>query len=188
MSKNPLNTWQTLSSELVYESAWIAVNKHQTTNPAGKPAIYSVVNFKNLAIGIIPLDKDGFTWLVGQWRYPLNAYSWEIPEGGGPLEELPLETAKRELKEETGIVASTFEEIMQLDLSNSATDEHAHVFLATNLSFEEAEPEESEDLKLKKIHLNDAFQMVLNGEITDAISVATIYKVKYLYDLNQLSF
>jgi 8-oxo-dGTP pyrophosphatase MutT (NUDIX family) len=99
-----------------------------------------------------------------------------------------LETTKRELKEETGIVASTFEEIMQLDLSNSATDEHAHVFLATNLSFEEAEPEESEDLKLKKIHLNDAFQMVLNGEITDAISVATIYKVKYLYDLNQLSF
>jgi len=188
MSKNPLNTWQTLSSELVYESAWIAVNKHQTTNPAGKPAIYSVVNFKNLAIGIFPLDKDGFTWLVGQWRYPLNAYSWEIPEGGGPLGELPLKTAKRELKEETGIVASTFEEIMQLDLSNSATDEHAHVFLATNLSFEEAEPEESEDLKLKKIHLNDAFQMVLNGEITDAISVATIYKVKYLYDLNQLSF
>ena len=188
MAKNPLNTWQTLSSELVYESAWIAVNKHQTTNPAGKPAIYSVVNFKNLAIGVFPLDKDGFTWLVGQWRYPLNAYSWEIPEGGGPLGEMPLETAKRELKEETGIVASTFEEIMQLDLSNSATDEHAHVFLATNLSFEEAEPEESEDLKLKKIHLNDAFQMVLNGEITDAISVAAIYKVKYLYDLNQLSF
>ena len=188
MSKDPLNTWQTLDSELVYETAWIAVNKHQTINPAGNPAVYSVVNFKNLAIGIFPLSDDGYTWLVGQWRYPLNAYSWEIPEGGGPLGELPIETAIRELKEETGIVASTFKEIMQLHLSNSATDEHAHVFLATGLTFEKSEPEESEDLKIRKIHINDVFKMVLNGEITDAISVATIYKVKYLFDLNLINF
>ncbi len=180
--KNPLNTWQTLSSELVYESAWIAVNKHQTINPAGKPAIYSIVNFKNLAIGILPLSDDGYTWLVGQWRYPLNDYSWEIPEGGGPLGEAPIETAIRELKEETGIVAQKFEEIMQLHLSNSATDEHAFVFLATNLTFEEAEPEETEDLKVKKVHINEAFEMVMKGEITDGISVAAIFKVKYLID------
>ena len=179
--KNTLNTWKTLSSEQVYESAWISVNKHQVINPAGNPAIYSVVNFKNLAIGIIPLSDDGFTWLVGQWRYPLNAYSWEIPEGGGPLGEAPIETAKRELKEETGIVAKQFEEILQLHLSNSATDEHAYVFLATDLSFEESEPEESEDLQVKKIHINDAYQMALNGEITDAISVAAIFKVNHLH-------
>ena len=179
--KNTLNTWKTLSSEQVYESAWISVNKHQVINPAGNPAIYSVVNFKNLAIGIIPLSDDGFTWLVGQWRYPLNAYSWEIPEGGGPLGEAPIETAKRELKEETGIVAKQFEEILQLHLSNSATDEHAYVFLATDLSFEESEPEESEDLQVKKIHIIDAYQMALNGEITDAISVAAIFKVKHLH-------
>ncbi len=184
--KDPLNTWQTLSSELVYESAWIAVNKHQTINPAGKPAVYSVVNFKNLAIGILPLSDDGYTWLVGQWRYPLNAYSWEIPEGGGPLGEAPMETAIRELKEETGIVAQTFEEVMQMHLSNSATDEHAFVFLATGLTFEEAEPEESEDLKIKKVHINDAFEMVMNGEITDGISVAAIFKVKYLIDNGKL--
>jgi 8-oxo-dGTP pyrophosphatase MutT (NUDIX family) len=181
-SQNNLNSWKTLTSQLVYESAWIAVNKHETINPAGNPAIYSVVNFKNLAIGIIPLSEDGYTWLVGQWRYPLNAYSWEIPEGGGPLGEEPVKTAERELKEETGIVASHFEEIMQLDLSNSATDEHAHVFLATGLSFEEAEPEESEDLQVKKVHINEAFEMVLKGEITDAISVAAIFKVKYLLE------
>ena len=179
--KNTLNTWKTLSSEQVYESAWISVNKHQVINPAGNPAIYSVVNFKNLAIGIVPLSHDGFIWLVGQWRYPLNAYSWEIPEGGGPLGEAPIETAKRELKEETGIVAKQFEEILQLHLSNSATDEHAYVFLATDLSFEESEPEESEDLQVKKIHINDAYQMALNGEITDAISVAAIFKVKHLH-------
>ena len=158
--KNILNTWKTLSSEEVYESAWISVNKHQVVNPAGNPAVYSVVNFKNLAIGIVPLSDDGFTWLVGQWRYPLNAYSWEIPEGGGPLGEAPIETAKRELKEETGIIAKKFEEIMQLHLSNSATDEHAYVFLATDLSFEEAEPEESEDLQVKKIHINLHFLQV----------------------------
>lgn len=173
------NTWTTLNSELVYESAWIAVNKHNTINPAGNPAIYSVVNFKNLAIGIIPLSNDGYTWLVGQWRYPLNQYSWEIPEGGGPLGEKPIDTAKRELKEETGIVAQHFEEIMQLHLSNSATDEHAFIFLATGLSFENAEPEESEDLMVKKIHITEAYNMVLKGEITDAISVAAIFKVTH---------
>ncbi len=182
METHYLNSWKTLSSELVYESAWIAVNKHQTVNPAGNPAIYSVVNFKNLAIGILPLSNDGFTWLVGQWRYPLNCYSWEIPEGGGPLGEEPIETAKRELKEETGIVAQKFDAIMQLHLSNSATDEHAFIFLATDLSFEASEPEETEDLKVKKVNMNDAFEMVMNGEITDAISVAAIMKVKYLLD------
>lgn len=184
--KKHINSWKTLSSETVYESPWIQVNKHETINPAGNPATYSVVKFKNLAIGILPIDKDGYTWLVGQWRYPLGQYSWEIPEGGGPLGEEPTETAKRELKEETGIVAQNFEEIMQLHLSNSATNEHAFVFLATNLSFEESEPEESEDLTVKKVHLNEAFQMVLNGEITDAISVAALYKIKYLLDKGDL--
>lgn len=183
---NPLNTWKTLSSQLIYESAWIAVNKHETINPAGNPAIYSVVNFKNKAIGILPLSDEGYTWLVGQWRYPLNQYSWEIPEGGGPLGEAPVETAIRELKEETGIVAKKFTEIMQMHLSNSATDEHAFVFLATDLSFEEAEPEESEDLKVKKVHFEEAFNMVMNGEITDGISVAAILKVKFLLDTKQL--
>ena len=174
---DPLNTWKKLSSKLVYESPWIAVNKHETINPAGNPAVYSVVNFKNLAVGILPLSKDGYTWLVGQWRYPLNAYSWEIPEGGGPIGELPIDTAKRELKEETGIIAKQFKEILQLHLSNSATDEHAFVFLATDLIFSEAEPEESEDLTIKKIHIKEAYEMVLRGEITDAISVAAIFKV-----------
>jgi ADP-ribose pyrophosphatase len=184
--KKYVNPWETLRSEIVYESPWIQVNKHETINPAGNPAIYSVVKFKNLAIGIFPIDKDGYTWLVGQWRYPLGQYSWEIPEGGGPLGEEPVETAKRELKEETGIIAQKFEEIMQLHLSNSATNEHAFVFLATNLTFEESEPEESEDLTVKKIHINEAFEMVINGEITDAISVASIYKIKYLFDKGDL--
>lgn len=173
------NPWKTLSSEKIYESPWIEVHKHETINPAGNPAVYSVVGFKNLAIGIIPLSNDGYTWLVGQWRYPLNQYSWEIPEGGGPKHEEPLAAAKRELKEETGIVAAHFEELMRLHLSNSATDELAIVFLAQNLTFEDAEPEETEDLLVKKVHIQEAFDMVLSGEITDAISVAAILKLHH---------
>jgi 8-oxo-dGTP pyrophosphatase MutT (NUDIX family) len=181
------NPWKTLSGETVYESAWIEVHKHQTVNPAGNPAVYSVVSFKNLAIGVLPLSDDGYTWLVGQWRYPLNAYSWEIPEGGGPKGEEPVAAAKRELKEETGIIARELKELMRLHLSNSATDELAIVFLATGLTFEEAEPEETEDLQVKKVHISEAFDMVLNGAITDAISVAAILKLKYLVDNKALN-
>jgi ADP-ribose pyrophosphatase len=171
------NPWKTLKSEQVYESAWVKVVKHECLNPADKPAIYSVVNFKNLAIGVLPLDDQNNTWLVGQWRYPLNQYSWEIPEGGGPLGVEPEESALRELKEETGIIAKKLTELMRLHLSNSATDELAIVYLAKDLSFEDSEPEESEVLQVKKMHINDAFKMVNEGKITDAISVAAIMKV-----------
>lgn len=176
------NPWITKSSENVYESPWIKVVKHDVLNPAGNPAIYSVVNFKNLAIGILPIDNEYFTWLVGQWRYPINEYCWEIPEGGGPLGIDPLISARRELKEETGIIASSFLELMRLHLSNSATNELAIVYVAKNLDFETAEPEESEVLQVKKIHLNEAYEWVMNGKITDAISVAAIMKAKILME------
>ncbi len=178
------NPWKTISSEPVYESAWIKVVKHEVLSPASKPAIYSVVNFKNLAIGILALDNENNTWLVGQWRYPLNEYAWEIPEGGGSLDVDPMDSAKRELKEETGIVAKDFKEIMRLHLSNSATNELAIVFIAKNLSFEEAEPEESEVLQVKKIPITEAYNWVMEGKITDAISVAAILKTKILIDQN----
>ena len=178
------NPWKTLKSKFIYESPWIKVIKHDCLNPAGKEAVYSVVNFKNLAIGILPLDEDNNTWLVGQWRYPLKQYSWEIPEGGGPLGIDPIESAKRELKEETGIIASEFTEIMRLHLSNSATDEYAIVYLAKNLLFEVSEPEESEVLQVKKVHINDAYEMVNSGIITDAISVAAIQKVWISININ----
>ncbi len=176
------NPWITKKSEDVYESPWIKVVKHDVLNPVGKPATYSVVNFKNLAIGILPIDNEGYTWLVGQWRYPLEEYCWEIPEGGGPLGIDPLDSAKRELKEETGIVAKDFQEIMRLHLSNSATNELAIVYLAKNLDFESAEPEESEVLQVKRIHLNEAYDWVMTGKITDAISVAAILKTKIMLE------
>lgn len=180
------NPWITKTSETAYESPWIKVVKSAVINPAGKDATYSVVSFKNFAIGILPIDEGGFTWLVGQWRYPLNQYSWEIPEGGGPLNQLPVDSARRELKEETGIEAGSYHELMRLHLSNSATDELAIVYLARDLSFGESEPEETEDLTVKKIHLSEAFEWVMQGKITDSISVAAILKAKYLMDKGEL--
>lgn len=183
LTKNP---WITKSTETVYESAWIRIDRSDVLNPAGNPAVYSVVHFKNLAIGILPVDRDFSIWLVGQYRYPLKQYSWEIPEGGGKPDVDPVESARRELKEETGIVAARYTEFQRLHLSNSATDEYAVTFLATGLSFEDSEPEESEVLQTKKLHLSEAFNWCMQGKITDAISVAAILKAKWLYDRGEL--
>ncbi|MCA0430352.1 MAG: NUDIX hydrolase [Bacteroidetes bacterium] len=174
------NPWKINSSKTVYETPWIEVSHHEVINPANKPGIYGTVQFKNLAIGIIPLDENYNTWIVGQWRFPLKQYSWEIIEGGGPLNIAPIESAKRELKEEAGIVAEKYTLLCNMHTSNSATNEYCHIFLAQNLKFEESEPEESEDLIIKKIPFEKAYQMVLNGEITDSLSMVGILKTKIL--------
>ena len=174
------NPWKTLKSELIYESAWISINKHEVLNPAGNPAVYSTVNFKNLAIGILPLDEELNTWIVGQYRYPINKYSWEIPEGGGHLEVNPLDSAARELSEETGISAKKWTKIQDLHLSNSVTDEIAILYIAQDLTFGESHPEETEELQVKKIHFNDLYELVCKGEITDSLTVSAVLKTKLL--------
>ena len=128
------NNWKTLTSKTVYENAWIEIQHREVINPAGNEGIYGVVKFKNKAIGIVPLDADGNIYLVGQYRYPLHEYSWEIPEGGGPLGEDTLDTARRELKEETGLVAESWTRFARIHTSNSATDEEGFLFLAEGLS------------------------------------------------------
>lgn len=178
MKEADKNPWQTLSSQKIYDNPWISLTEHQVLNPSGGEGIYGEVNFKNLAIGIIVLDDDNNTWLVGQYRFPLKSYSWEIPEGGGPIDVDPLISAKRELKEETGIMADSWTEIQRIHLSNSVSDETGIIFLAQNLSYGESEPEETEQLILKKLPFLEVYQMVLNGEITDSLSVAAILKVK----------
>ena len=172
------NPWQTNSNKIVYQNNWIAVHHHEVKTPTGTDGIYGVVHFKNIAIGIIPLDENNHTWIVGQYRYPLNKYSWEIPEGGGKIGVNPLDSAKRELLEECGIIAQDWEKLLEMDLSNSATDEHAILYVARNLTFTQAEPEETEELKLKKIPFETLFQMVMNGEIEDALTVAAVLKLK----------
>lgn len=180
------NSWKTINSEVKFETPWITVTKHEVINPAGNPGVYGVVTFKNLAIGVLPLDQNYNTWLVGQWRYPLKKYSWEIPEGGGALDIEPLISAKRELKEETGIVAKKYTEIANMHTSNSATTEYAILFVAQELEFQEAEPEESEDLQLKKLPFSEAYEMVMNGSITDSLSMVAILKTKILIDAGKL--
>lgn len=174
------NPWRTLSIQEVYDNPWIKVTHREVLTPAGTPGIYGVVHFKNIAIGIVPVDEEGNTWLVGQYRYTLNQYSWEIPEGGCPEGTDPLDTAKRELKEETGIEATHWENLLDFHTSNSVTDEYGIAYLATGLSYGAAEPEETEDLQVKKLPLQEAIDMVMRGEITDSLSVMALLKVRIL--------
>ncbi|NET35884.1 MAG: NUDIX hydrolase [Cyanothece sp. SIO1E1] len=171
------NPWKTLSQKTAYENPWIKVTHRDVLNPSGNPGIYGVVHFKNLAIGVVPVDPDLNTWLVGQYRYTLSEYSWEIPEGGCPLGTDPLDTAKRELIEETGIRAKTWQKILDFHTSNSVTDETGIAYLATDLSFGEAEPEDTEDLVVQKMPLAEAIQWVEEGKITDSLSIMALQKV-----------
>lgn len=174
------NPWKTIESNKIYENNWIGLTEHQVINPSGGKGIYGEVHFKNIAIGILPLDNELNTWLVGQYRYPIKAYSWEIPEGGGALSEDPLDGAKRELIEETGLTATEWIEIQRMHLSNSVSDELAIIYVAKGLTQGPSSPEETEQLVIKKLPFNDAYQMVINGEITDSMSVAAILKTKIL--------
>mgnify|MGYP003655394460 CR=1 FL=1 len=171
------NPWKTLKKNTVYENPWIKVEHHDVLNPSGQPGVYGTVAFQNIAIGIIPIDKDNYTYLVGQFRFPLNAYSWEIPEGGCELNTDPLATAKRELKEETGIVAQNWDELQTIHTSNSVTDEFGIIYSAENLEFFEANPDDDEDLLVKKTALSEVLEMVKQGEITDSLSVAGILRL-----------
>lgn len=172
------NPWKKLKSNTVYENPWIRVDNHDVLNPAGNPGIYGTVHFKHLAIGVITLDKDKNTHLVGQYRFPLERYSWEIPEGGGKIEIDPLLTAQRELLEETGIKAKSWKELIRLNTSNSVTDELGIIFLAEDLEQFEPQPDEDEDLTIKKLPFEKAYEMVLNGEILDSLSLAAILRLK----------
>jgi ADP-ribose pyrophosphatase len=182
MSATEKNPWKTTKSDLVYDTPWIGVKRHEVINPAGNPGVYSTIHFKNKAIGVIPLDESNNTWIVGQFRYPLGQYSWEIPEGGGHPDIPYQESAARELLEETGIIAQQYELLLSMDLSNSVSDEEAIVFVARGLSFTEAEPEETEVLQVKKIPFDTLFDLVMKGEIRDAITVAAVMKLKLLIE------
>ncbi|UOG73887.1 NUDIX hydrolase [Hymenobacter tibetensis] len=172
------NPWQVLSTEVKYNNPWIRVREDQVINPGGGRGIYGVVTMKNKGLGIVPVDAEGNTWLVGQYRYTLSEYSWEIPMGGGPVEQDILESAQRELREETGLLARRWTNIARLHTSNSVTDEEGFVFLAEDLEQGEVEPEETEDLRLWKLPLAEAVRMVMDNRITDAISVAGLLKAE----------
>ena len=172
--------WKTLETQTVHDTPWIRVDHSRVINPSGNPGAYSTIHFKNLAIGIVPIDNEGYIHLVGQYRYPIKTYSWEIPEGGGPLDIDPLDSAKRELKEECGITAANWEKISACHLSNSASDESCILYLATDLIQGEAEPEDDEQLANKRVSIQTFLSMVENHEITDSLTVLAAYKLEIM--------
>ncbi|MES2675452.1 MAG: NUDIX hydrolase [Pseudomonadota bacterium] len=169
--------WKTKNSKITYENPWIKITHDEVITAEGTDGIYGVVHFKNTAIGIIPIDDEGNTWLVKQSRYTLNQYTWEIPEGGCPFSENPLDAAKRELEEEVGLQANQWQQLMNLHLSNSVTDEFGIVFIARDLFAGKQDLEATEDIEIKKIPLIEAIEMVKRGEITDGMSVAALLRL-----------
>lgn len=165
------------SRRVAYENAWITVWHDEVHRPDGSPGIYGVVHFENLAAGVVALDDQDRIVLVGQHRYTLDTFSWEIPEGGVPAGETALEGAKRELREETGVEAEAWVELARVDLSNSISDERAVLFLATGLSHGVAEPDPTEALTVRWLPFDEALAMTLDGRITDVMSVAAIQRV-----------
>ena len=182
------NPWKKLTEKKIYSNPWIELTEYDVLNPAGNKGIYGQVHFKNYAVGIIPLTENLETYLVGQYRFPLDEYSWEIPMGGGPLSDSIIDSAKRELQEETGLTAKNWKEIIKIHTSNSVCDETGFAFVATDLSVGESNPEETEDLQIKKLPFDDVYKMTLEGEITDCLSVASILKTKTLIDNHKLSW
>lgn len=180
------NPWKTLSGREVYDNPWINVTEYQVINPSGGKGIYGKIHYKNHAIGIVALDEENHIWLVGQYRYVLNQYHWEIPEGGGPLGKDLLESAKRELLEETGLTATDWTELQPIHLSNSVGDETGMIYLARGLQQGVAEPEETEEIQVMRVSLDEAYGMVTSGKISDSISIAAILRVKLLSLENKL--
>lgn len=172
--------WKIRGTRNVYENPWISVREDEVVRPDGKPGIYGVVHYKNSAVGVLPVEDD-HVYLVGQYRYPLGEYSWEIPEGGCPESEEPLQAAKRELKEETGLTAKHWSKLGGAYLSNSVADEYAVWFLATGLVPGEQEPDGTEVFEIQRVPVREALDMALDGRITDALSILAIttYAMKY---------
>lgn len=180
MEQTPKNPWTTLSKRVIYDNPWIHVEEHDVLNAAGNPGIYGVVSFKHYAIGILPVDAEGNTWLIGQHRYPFDDYTWEIPEGGGNIAQDPLDNAKRELAEEAGLIADTWTLIQEIQVSNSVTDEIGFIYLAQDLSPTPPNPDEDEALIIRKLHITEAYRLLDEGLIKDSITVVALLRARVM--------
>jgi len=173
MARNP---WQRLTRQVAYENPWLTVWHDEVIQPDGAPGIYGVVHFANRAIGVLAIDDSDRVLLVGQYRYPFGAYSWEIPEGGGGPNESALDAARRELVEETGFQAGTWRELGRAALSNSVTDELAIFFVATDLHGGTASPEGTEELQTRWVPFDEALAMTFDLRIADALSILALQR------------
>lgn len=179
--------WRSRGSRTVHRSPWIELELHEAQAPTGYVASdYGVVRFQNHAIAVLPLHDDGTTVLVGQHRFPLGNYSWEIPEGGGPKHEAPLEAAKRELREEAGLLADDWRLVLEAELSNSVTDEIAFGYVALGLASTEVDPDETEALTLRRVPFAEALDLALTGTIRDVLTVAMLLRAYHMAKEGQL--
>ena len=172
--------WTVLDRRAIYRNDWIELDEHRVINPAGGRGVYGVIHYRSLAIGIIPVDGEGNTWLVGQHRYPLDRFSWEIPAGGGALDVPPIESAQRELIEETGLRAARWDCIQHMELSNSVSDEVGMIWVARDLTLGESEPTAEEQITAARVPLAEAFERVHAGELVDSLTIAGLLKLENL--------
>ncbi len=166
--------WARQSRRIVYENPWIQLRHDDVIRPDGSPGIYGVIHYANAAIGVVAVGDDGRLLLVGQHRYPLDRYSWEVPEGGSPLDEDPIEGARRELAEETGYTAGSIRKLFEFTLSNSVSDEVGVMYLATDLVEGVATPEPTEDLAIRWATLDEVLAEIESGEIHDMMTIAGV--------------
>ncbi|WPZ33643.1 NUDIX hydrolase [Thalassobaculum sp. OXR-137] len=172
--------WIVNATRRVYDNPWIGISEHDVTDPGGNPGLYGVCEVKSVAVGIVPVDAQGHVWLVGQHRFPRDYYSWELPEGGGRLDVPPIDSARRELKEETGLTAGNWLEILHTDFSNAISDEIGVGFLAWDLTVGDADPDPDEKIDIRRLPFAAALEMALAGEIRDAFSQNMLMKVEIL--------
>jgi 8-oxo-dGTP pyrophosphatase MutT (NUDIX family) len=172
--------WGVTRETVVYDNPWITLTEYDAVAPTGRPALYGKVTFKNRAIGVVPLHADGTVTLVGQNRFPHANYSWEIPEGGAPLDEDPLDGAKRELAEEVGLQAADWRLILTMELSNSITDEICHGYLALDLTPTATAPDDTEDLAIARVPFAEALDAAVSGHMPDSLTVALLLRVHHM--------
>ncbi len=180
------NPWTVTEITRPFENAWLAIESNAVIHPDGKPGSYGVVRVHRLAVGVLPIDDEGCVHLVGQWRFPLGRYSWEMPEGGAEPGEDALDCARRELEEETGLSARAYLPILEMDLSNSLTDEQAILYLATDLTPGEPKPEGTEVLKRRRAPFAEVLSRVADGRIRDAMTVAAVLRAHHMAVTGQL--
>ncbi len=180
MTKNP---WKTISSRTVYSNPWITVREDSVLNPNGNPGIYGVVQSR-IATGVVALTELNEVYLIGQYRYPTEMYSWEIPEGGAEVGEDPLSAIQRELREEAGVIASEWMPLgSEMHLSNCHSSERAFLYIARNLTVVAQEPDDTEVLAVKKVPFKEVLQMVDEGTIVDAMTIIAILRAQRMLGL-----
>lgn len=178
--------WVVKSKTRLFGNEWLELERYEVVRPDGGDGTYTVVRPRRLAVGVLPIEPDGGVHLVGQWRFPLGRYSWEMPEGGAEPDEDPLECAKRELEEETGLTAGRYQRVLEMDLSNSLSDERAVVFLAFDLTPGEPRPEGTEVLRRRRAHFREVLKNVADAHIRDSLTVAAVLRAHHMAVTGQL--